>query len=196
MRLHGWGYRISDPGGNFSFESIDWTSRVLAVAMEGVGAVNSKRDQFLTHKAAVWRDRSDFVIHAALPDDGALEQLWVRRVSEDEFELCCIPFFIYDVALGDVVQTVAQGGMKYIFDHVVTKSGRYVFRAFFERKQYRYRDSVIGDLVGIGSLFEWSSPSLVAIDVHENAAQEVADYLHRKEQSGHLMYETGKTGLR
>ena len=28
------------------------------------------------------------------------EQLWARRLDEERFEVCCIPFFAYDVALG------------------------------------------------------------------------------------------------
>jgi hypothetical protein len=31
--------------------------------------------------------------------------LWARQVGDRRFEICCIPFFLYDVALGDVVET-------------------------------------------------------------------------------------------
>jgi hypothetical protein len=76
-------------------------------------------ERFSTHKEPVWRGRANFIINAKLPEDGRFEQLWVRKVAEDAFELCCIPFFLYDVALGDVVQTRESGGRKYMLARVV-----------------------------------------------------------------------------
>jgi hypothetical protein len=67
---------------------------------------------FVLHPEPVWRDRADFVVHAELPEADRpkrFEQLWARQLAEREFELCCIPFFIYDVALGDVVRTSPSG---------------------------------------------------------------------------------------
>jgi len=31
-----------------------------------------------------------------------------RQLSEDTFEICRTPFFVYDVALGDIVQTARE----------------------------------------------------------------------------------------
>jgi hypothetical protein len=36
------------------------------------------------------------------------EQLWARQVGDRHFELCCIPYFVYDLALGDVVEIDAD----------------------------------------------------------------------------------------
>lgn len=44
--------------------------------------------------------------------------------------MCCIPFFVYDVALGDVVATSPEGDGKYIVEKVVQPSGRFVFRVW------------------------------------------------------------------
>ena len=41
------------------------------------------------------------------------EQLWARRVDDEHHEICCIPFFVYDLALGDTVEVDA--------DHLVTR---------------------------------------------------------------------------
>src|SRR3954453_9406655 len=74
-------------------------SLVATVKAERVDAV---------HAAPVWRERADFVIGARLPEEGRAEQLWARRIEGRHFEVCCIPFFLYDVALGDVVETDAD----------------------------------------------------------------------------------------
>ena len=161
-----------------------------------VGAVVSGAgsEKFSTHAEPVWRERSDFIINAPLAEAGRFEQLWVEKVGENQFRVCCIPFFLYDLALGDVVETAAQGERRYVFSRVLMKSGRYVFRAYFERPQYRFRDASVEELGRLDALVEWSSPSLLAIDACDHAhAQLVADYLQEQESAGRLMYETGKT---
>src|SRR5947209_2116831 len=67
------------------------------------------------HSEPVWRDRSNFIIAAEVLGGGdtRTEQLWARQVDEHRFEVCCIPFFVYDVALGDVVVTSPKGDRKY-----------------------------------------------------------------------------------
>lgn len=58
-------------------------------------------EDFVVHEQPVWRDRSNFIIHAELVVDAHIRrygQLFVRQMSEDHFEVCCIPFFIYDIA--------------------------------------------------------------------------------------------------
>lgn len=60
------------------------------------------------HREPMWRERSNFIIATAIDSantDISTEQLWARKVDDRHFELCCIPFFAYDLALGDVVET-------------------------------------------------------------------------------------------
>ncbi|PZR51803.1 hypothetical protein DNL40_14350 [Xylanimonas oleitrophica] len=141
----------------------------------------------------MWRDRSNFII--AIDVDPAdtnvtTEQLWARKVDDRHFELCCIPFFAYDLALGDVVEVDAD----YMVRRVSTASGRYVFRVYFERGNFGNRDSTVEELEALGAQVEWSSPSLLAVDARDQKhAQQVADYLHEQEKAQRLMYETGKT---
>jgi len=149
--------------------------------------------QFSTHDQPVWRERANFIINAPLLEEGRFEQLWTRQLSENQFEVCCIPFFLYDVALGDTVETAPQDGRQYVLSRVQKRSGRYVFRAFFERTQYRFRDSTVEALESLGALIEWSSPSLLAIDAEGPSVQQVADLLQGLEQQERLVYETGKT---
>lgn len=156
--------------------------------------MSADTEQFSTHSEPIWRERADFIINAPLSELGRFEQLWVKRLDEDQFEVCCIPYFLYDIALGDTVETAPQGGRQYILSRVLNRSGRYVFRAFFERPQYRYRDTTVEGVQALGAQIEWSSPSLLAVDARDAAhAQQIADYLQEQEDAGRLMYETGKT---
>jgi hypothetical protein len=154
------------------------------------------QQEFVVHEAPVWRERSNFIVHAELPEKDRpkrFEQLWARQVTDDQFEVCCIPFFIYDVALGDVVATSPRAGRKYVVAKVVQPSGRYVFRVWFGQS-FQPRDEIAGELEALGSLVEWSSRNLLAIDAADgDKAQFVADFLVEREKAGHLLYETGRS---
>lgn len=142
-----------------------------------------------THDAPVWRQRADFVIGARLAEPGRTEQLWARQLGADTFEICCIPFFVYDVSLGDIVKTDAR----YDFVRVIEPSGRLVFRVWFG-ETFVPRQGVAEDLVGMGALLEWSSANLLAVDAaNSSTARELADYLEDQEQQGNLQYETGRS---
>jgi hypothetical protein len=150
-------------------------------------------DREAVHRDPVWRERSNFIIATAIDSantDISTEQLWARRVDDRHFELCCIPFFAYDLALGDVVETDGD----FLVRGVSTRSGRYVFRVYFGRSAHS-REEITGQLESLGALLEWSSASMLAVDARDRAhAQVVADFLQEREDLGHLMFETGKTG--
>lgn len=140
------------------------------------------------HAEPVWRERSNFIIGAELEDGSGTEQLWARQVGDYRFEICCIPFFLYDLALGDVVET----DVDYSMTRVVESSGRLVFRVWFG-DSFQPRDEVSEALSAMGALIEWSSANLLAVDaVDQEAGQRIADYLMERERAGAFVYETGR----
>lgn len=152
--------------------------------------------EFVVHQDPVWRARSNFIISAELPEKDRprrFEQLFARQVGEDRFEVCCIPFFLYDIALGDVVVTSPTADRKYVVKGVIEPSGRYVFRVWFG-ESFQPRGEIADELKSLGSLIEWSSSNLLGIDaVDGEHAQLVADHLAEHEKAGHLIYETGRS---
>jgi hypothetical protein len=164
--------------------------------MNGIkGHVNDPSD-YVLHQAPIWRSRANFIIDAELPEPDRprrFEQLFARQIAESRFEVCCIPFFPYDVALGDIVVTGLGGDGKYVVEEVVEWSGRYVFRVWFGNS-FHPRDPIVDDLTALGSLVEWSSRNLVAVDsVDHQHAEIVAGYLATRETAGDLVYETGRS---
>jgi hypothetical protein len=153
-------------------------------------------NEFVLHEEPVWRDRSNFIINAELSEDDRprkFEQLFVRQVADDRFEVCCIPFFLYDIALGDVVATSPKDDRAHLVTGVAKSSGHYVFRVWFG-ESFHPRDEVAEELKALGSLVEWSSRNLLAVDATDKEhAQRVADFLAEREKAGHLVYETGRS---
>ncbi len=120
------------------------------------------------HTNPVRRPVPSFMLRASLDDiegEDNYEQLWTKRVAEDRFEVCCIPFFAYDLALGDVVR--ADAGTGYVIRSVEQRSGNGVVRV-----AVRHREDVdavhlrLHDLLGkLEYLHEWFAPGYVAVSL-------------------------------
>lgn len=154
------------------------------------------------HSDPVWQDRANFIIAADVAEEGEppqWEQLWARQVGENHYQLCCIPFFAYDLALGDIVDTEAKGERPYVIRTVLEPAGHYTFRVWFGNSpdhEHGHREGgihhrVLEDLTAMGALTEWSSHDLLAVDTAPEITQRVADYLWDLEQQGLIEYETG-----
>ena len=152
--------------------------------------------QVAVHRDPVWRERSDFIIAVEIePGDTGkdTEQLWARKIDESHFELCCIPFFTYHLALGDVVRTEPIGDRLYMVAEVTQPSGRFVFRVWFGGTT-EPRQDILNKLESLGGLLEWSSNNLLAVDASDtDHAQLIADYLRACSAEDKLVYEPGKT---
>lgn len=151
-------------------------------------------DYEAVHENPVWRDKANFIIAAYLGEkDGRSEweQLWARRLDDRRFSLCCIPFFAYDLALGDEVATDGN----YVVQRVVKASGQCTFRVWFGSSTYPgIKDEVLQQAEGLGIQLEWSSDNLLAISANnDEQAQQLADYLYARQNAGDLMYETGRS---
>ena len=102
---------------------------------------------------------------------------------------------MYDLALGDEVETGPEWGSPYMVQRVVQQSGRYTFRARFGNSpDPAARRDIPEQLARLGYLLEWSSENLLAVDAaSDREAQALADMLQRWAQEGRLVYEAGRT---
>lgn len=146
------------------------------------------------HEKPIWRDRANFIIAAYLGEKdghGEWEQLWAQQLDDQRFLLCCIPFFAFDLALGDVIET----NDNYTVQRVVSPSGQYTFRVWFgDLHCAEIRDEVVRYMDLLGVLMEWSSENLLALSARDaDQAKELADYLHFQQNTNCLLYETGRT---
>lgn len=152
----------------------------------------------IVHQQPVWRERANFIVAARLEESGPAqrwrwEQLWARQTGENRFEVCCIPFFIYDLNLADEVETNLEG-TKYVISKVLKQSGRFTFRAWVSPGASR--NLIIEEITALGYLLEerWPESRLIAVDAaDQEKAQALADLLQDKQHQGLLKYETGRT---
>lgn len=148
-------------------------------------------DHVATHSEPIWRDRGNFVSRVrieAAPGERRWEQLWWTKVTNSQFILCCIPFFAYDLALGDEVELDVH---RHILA-VVKPSGQWTFRAWFGGVSANDKKTAIVAIQAHAPLMEWSSENLLALSASTEGAQALADTLQGLSESGSLQYETGR----
>lgn len=144
------------------------------------------------HVDPIWRGRSDFIIAAEIDPSGSgitSEQLWARQISAHTFEICCIPFFVYNLALGDTGETDDH----YVVNRVVGESGRFVFRVILTADEESARRRLVDRFQDIDARLEWYSNTMASIDVPtEEESRRAAEILWAGEQGDDWAYETGK----
>jgi hypothetical protein len=143
------------------------------------------KPNYLTHSEPIWRDQANYLLMAEI--DGDLEQLWAREITETTFMICCIPLFIYNVALGDIVEAVDNQVTR-----VVKPSGRYVLRVWLPEKDQALMNRIKVGVGHRGGFWEHSSDQLLGVDAPDAAvATEVRAWLEELQAEGLIEYETG-----
>ncbi len=119
------------------------------------------------------------------------EQLWAIRLGDKRFCIGCIPFFAFDLALGDEVETDEN----YVIQRVIKESGHYTFRVWFGNStDQEIKNEVLKFMDNLPVELEWSSANLLAISAPDpSQAKQVADYLYTQQSMEYLIYETGRT---
>lgn len=162
---------------------------VETVGQNGCVATGGK---IATHSDPVWRDRTNFIIQADLTPHGlpgSFEQLWTRTEDEGRtFEICCIPFFIYGIALGDVVSWDKSTHLV----QLVEGSGHRCIRVAFQDKAVgaARHEELHRLLAGQGPLIEFNSDGYGAIDIqNEPQATAIISALAARVEDGTLIWE-------
>lgn len=150
-------------------------------------------DYVAVHENPVWKDHSDFIIRVFLEeqeDHNDWEQLWAKKIEKYRFMICCIPFFAYNLSLGDEVVVDSEYNIK----KVVLPSGHSTFRVWFgDSKIQGISVKVSDELSKMNAILEWSSENLLAISAeNDEVSALVANYLLKAQEKGELIYETGR----
>lgn len=157
-----------------------------------------KAETIATHDFPVWREKADFIITSRLGEELGIddllnwEQLWARKVDGNRFELCCIPFFAYGLALGDIVETDSLDSKKYVVTGVVSRSGRSTFRIFFQ-SVLRWNE-IIDEISSLGCSVEvrWPQSKLIAVDASSGTYCDLLkSYLSELEKQNEINWENG-----
>jgi hypothetical protein len=135
----------------------------------GVDMDKSKM-KIIVHESPVGRASQNYIAMADLRPFGfrdLLEQLWLTSLGEKKYQVACIPFRVYGMALNDIVELDAAA--RHV-KSVVGRSGHRVFRVFFapalsEVDLPAVVARVEAAVVEAGLKFEWSGNRHIAVDL-------------------------------
>ncbi|MBK7708314.1 MAG: DUF4265 domain-containing protein [Acidobacteria bacterium] len=108
------------------------------------------------------------------------------------FEICCIPFFVYDLALGDLVTTASINGKNYVIDDRLKESNLKIFRIWLA--DAAQLPDIILELKRLGAIVEMrgSDSRLLAIAVEAGETTDnLRNVLSEWEASTLLTFEDG-----
>jgi hypothetical protein len=149
---------------------------------------------YAIHLNPAWREKANFIIDARIEGEKEkFEQLWVKKLEgkKKQFELCTIPAFLHDMALGDVLETVGENEGELVVNKVVSRSGHHSFRVWFGESKAAQKAAVISDLKNMaGVSMELYSDDLLCVDVSNGEeAHKMQNYLQKKETEKKIMFE-------
>ena len=143
----------------------------------------------IQHEEPVHGDKATGVLPFGLDDDleSRLELLPVQQLTTDTYEICAIPFFLYEVMLGDVLRVEDLENRRY---RVLHSSEYFGFRLHLDCRGPR-RNRILRMIRRRGYLFERISAHGLSVAVAGvSEADAFAKRLLRKERRGWLEYET------
>lgn len=150
------------------------------------------------HHHPVWRDRADAIVNAVVEHESTgdmQESLWARKLADGRYEICCIPFFIYDLALGDEVDTALDVAGKLVLRTVVERSGNQTFWLWFNEPYAReVWDRAYASAAGAGCPVEGYNAGLIAFSAASaGQAALVSEALKEEIDKGLLECVSGST---
>ena len=123
----------------------------------------NKFDFIAIHISPLWAEKADFKIFADISagsEKKEWEQLWTKSVGEQMYEICCVPFFVDNLAIGDTVQVDDQ----LVIRSVIKRSGHSTFRIWFGDLPSDFASETGAKIFNLGFGVEWHSIKLLAVD--------------------------------
>ncbi|MFF3981163.1 DUF4265 domain-containing protein [Streptomyces sp. NPDC001828] len=125
--------------------------------------------QFVVHEQPVGRASKNYIARVDLAPfdlDGQVEQLWLKAVNDGSYEVACIPFSAYGIALDDVV---VLNDDDYVIE-VVRNSWHRTLRLVFipdlpPADLPKAADEIKTEIIAADLQSEWNGTRLVAVDV-------------------------------
>jgi hypothetical protein len=150
--------------------------------------------QFVVHEQPVGRASTNYIARTDLAPfdlDGQVEQLWLKAVNDSSYEVACIPFFAYGIALGDVVVLNADD---YVIE-VVRNSSHRALRLLFTpdlspADLQKATDEIKTEIMAADLLSEWNGARFVAVDVPPDAEpSKLFAVMEAAVNAGHAFWE-------
>jgi hypothetical protein len=144
----------------------------------------------VVHHSPVWSNEVDSLVRVdldafELPD--STELIWAHHLGGSSYLVCCIPFFPYGLALGDVMETDAQR----TFLRVAEARGHRLLRIALlpGPRRAELRSTITQLLAEVKLLHEWHNQDYCAIDLPGLGSEDHIVEQIRRVPEGDLHFE-------
>lgn len=154
--------------------------------------MSSPETDTVVHLSPAWRDKANFLLFGPIELEGEArwEQVWARQVADNEFELCCVPFFLYDLSIGDVVETATRAGRRFVISNRLKVSGLRTLRIWYSAEASADdKERMLKQLRETGAPSEWHSERLLAFACASAELPRFSTILGAEQESGILKFE-------
>ncbi len=144
------------------------------------------------HPHATWSGRANAIAYARISDEQAYwEQIHVES-RDNRLIVCCIPFFIYHMALGDevVAEVILPSTPPFVpnhLKHIVKHSPNYTFRVYAQHGDLI--DRIGREMLSLGCDIEIYANRMIAVNASEGIKAEVQNALNALEDNEEITYE-------
>jgi Domain of unknown function (DUF4265) len=129
-------------------------------------------------------------------EDGDTENIWVRKIKKNQYEVLTIPFWAYNLSRGDIVECgTDEDGEGLFIEKVLKKSGNRTVRIAFKAKEgldHPEALKLIRYLRDHKLLFEGFEPRLLSVNVpSESAYRQLIKRLEAVPKEAEMIWEDG-----
>lgn len=113
-------------------------------------------------------------------------------MENSTFEICCIPFVSYGLALGDQVNTKPFEERTYVVNEIIQRSGHQTYRVWFN--SIKERPQLVHEILNLKCLVEerWKNSDLVSVSVpNPDSMVKLEKLLRRFEETLDIEWESG-----
>ncbi len=147
------------------------------------------------HSSPVWSSCANTTVQVDLAQysmPGRSEELNARLREDGLYMICCVPFFVDGIALGDIVKWDER--LRTV--DLCVPGGHAVLRIATVRQSddTKYHSFIHAWLRAEGLLHEWRGYGYVAVDIPEDHAVKIPDPLLQRERNGILQISVGEKG--
>lgn len=123
------------------------------------------------HYHPVWKKIADSIINASVENEAkrtVYESLWAKKNQDGLYEICCIPYFIYDLALGDIIEADLDERGKLLYKKVFQHSGNKTIWVQFNNAKRDDLNRVLEKVIKFDCLYEGYNERFLAFNANSD----------------------------
>lgn len=147
----------------------------------------SNSEFIATHVHPAWKGKADYIFRCRIEsknDRDEWEQMWGKVIVEHTYMVCCIPFFIYGLSLGDVVKVNEDGDFE-----ILEKSSQNTIRIWIDNAEIATKSDIISKVLNFCDNAEMHSDILFAFSVCNERYAAMISLLNEEAMQSGIIYE-------